>query len=155
MFLQIAHLISKSGSRIPPRTSHIATGSSLPASQKRHNLSTFPHFTLAIFRTSVYLLASNKYRRVFPIPHETRSRSDKVLTGTYFSELQQKPSMHLPTPNKCNEGSCYIYETRPRSDIKFPTSLSIYLFLYLATYLSSYMSNYLPTYLPTYGSHKR
>jgi len=45
--------------------------------------------------------------RVRAIPHETRSRSDKVLTGTKFCELQQKPSVHLPTPNKYNEGSCY------------------------------------------------
>ena len=66
-----------------------------------------PHFTLAIFRTSIYLLASNKQMRVRAIPHETRSRSDKVLTGTKFCELQQKPSVHLPTPNKYNEGSCY------------------------------------------------
>ena len=29
------------------------------------------------------------------------------MTGTWFCEAQQEPSMHLSTPNKYNEGSCY------------------------------------------------
>jgi len=33
--------------------------------------------------------------RVRVIPHETRSRSDNVLTGTWFRGVQQEPSMYL------------------------------------------------------------
>ena len=45
--------------------------------------------------------------KVRAIPHETRPRSDKVMTGTWFCEVQHEPSMYLSTPNKYNKGSCY------------------------------------------------
>ena len=123
MFLQIAHLISKSGSRIPPRTSHIATGSSLPASQKRHNLSTFPHFTLAIFRTSMYLLASNKYKRFVLYLTKPGPGQTKILPAPSFVSYSKNHRCTCRRPTSVTRVRAISHETRPQSHIKFPPSL--------------------------------
>jgi len=147
--LKIAHLISKSGSRIPPRPTNKHRMQQVVHFRLRRNVTTSPHFHISFSRyfappctcrrltsTGGFLLYLTK-----PGPDQT-----KFLPAPSFVSYSRNHRRTCRSPTSETRVRAIFYETRPQSHIKFPPSLCSS--IYLSNYLPIYLAVCLPTYLP-------